>query len=118
MDRIGYLLLRDISNCIWIRQWSVAVKRALTDGVGGPVHDPTTIAFVLEPSMFTGRKMSLSVDCSDGPTRGRSIRDLYGVTNQPANVFVCEQLAVSRFWDLMIDAMHVADDDPFKMASS
>ena len=70
---------------------------------GAPLHDPCTIAYLLEPSIFSGRDMPLEVDIVDGPNLGRTVADWYGVTDKPANAFVITDGDSDRFFELIVD---------------
>lgn len=39
---------------------------------GGPVHDACVIAYLLQPELFRGRPVHMSVDCHEGPTFGQA----------------------------------------------
>ncbi|ORY81441.1 Inosine/uridine-preferring nucleoside hydrolase domain-containing protein [Protomyces lactucae-debilis] len=74
----------------------------------GPVHDPATVAFALNPELFTGRYLHVEVDTREGPTKGRTIVDVWGQTGNPPNAFVCEGVApggVDKFWTMITEAM-------------
>jgi purine nucleosidase len=42
---------------------------------GGAVHDLCTIAYLLEPDLFTFKEMTVRVDTNEGPNYGRTICD-------------------------------------------
>ncbi|MEJ5864268.1 nucleoside hydrolase [Pseudomonas farsensis] len=68
---------------------------------GGPVHDASVIAYLLEPSLFKGRDIHLVVDSREGPTFGQTVADWYGVLKQPANVTWIEEGDAQGFFDLL-----------------
>ncbi|XAG00884.1 nucleoside hydrolase [Pseudomonas sp. REB1044] len=68
---------------------------------GGPVHDATVIAYLLEPGLFSGRQVHMSVDSLEGPTFGQTVADWYGVLEQPANVTWIEEGNAQGFFDLL-----------------
>jgi len=69
---------------------------------GAPLHDPCTIAWLLEPTIFSGREMAVEVDIVDGPNLGRTVADWYGVTDAPANALVITEGDSDRFFDLIV----------------
>lgn len=80
---------------------------------GGPVHDPATVAFAIDPRLFVGRDLYVEVDTREGPTKGRTIVDVWKQTGKTPNVFVCEDVApggVERFWSMIISAMVKANE--------
>lgn len=72
---------------------------------GAPLHDPCTIAFLIEPSIFSGREMAVEVETSDGPNLGRTVADWYGVTDDPANALVITDGDSDRFFNLIVESL-------------
>ena len=68
---------------------------------GGPVHDATVIAYLLQPSLFKGRDVHVSIDSREGPSFGQTVADWYGVLDQPANVTWVEEGDAQGFFDLL-----------------
>ncbi|MGO2450065.1 nucleoside hydrolase [Pseudomonas taetrolens] len=68
---------------------------------GGPVHDAGVIAYLLKPSLFTGREINMVVDTREGPTFGQTIADWYGTLKQPNTVFWVEDGDAQGFFDLL-----------------
>jgi len=74
---------------------------ARTGGVGAPLHDPCTIAWLLAPHLFTARDCAVEVDLGPGPGRGRTLIDRWGRTGAPANVTVLESIDADGFFALL-----------------
>ncbi len=53
---------------------------------GAPLHDPCTIAWLLEPSLFETRECNLSVETESELTMGHTAVDFWHVTDRPHNV--------------------------------
>jgi len=70
---------------------------------GAPLHDPCTIVYLLEPSIFSGRNMPVEVDIVEGPNFGRTVADWYEVTDAPASAFVITDGDSDRFFDLIVE---------------
>ena len=68
---------------------------------GGPVHDASVIAYLLNPALFSGREVNLVVDTREGPTFGQTIPDWYNTLNQPKNAFWVESGDAQGFFDLL-----------------
>ncbi|MBM1189579.1 nucleoside hydrolase [Pseudomonas weihenstephanensis] len=68
---------------------------------GGPVHDASVIAYLLEPGLFTGREVNLVIDTREGPTFGQTIADWYNTLDQPKNAFWVENGNAQGFFDLL-----------------
>ena len=68
---------------------------------GGPVHDASVIAYLLNPGLFSGREVNLVVDTREGPTSGQTIPDWYNTLGQPKNAFWVENGDAQGFFDLL-----------------
>ncbi len=68
---------------------------------GAPLHDPCTIAWLIEPSIFSGKDMNVEVETSEGPAFGRTIADWFGVTDKPANAHVIQRGDADAFFELI-----------------
>lgn len=83
-----------------------AMMTAYQGRVGRPVlHDPCTIAWLLQPDLFTGTDCHVDVDCESSLNLGRCVADPYGVTGKPANATVMTGLDAKGFFDLLTDCV-------------
>ena len=75
-------------------------------GMSAPaVHDPCAVAAILDPTLVTTRHVNVTIDTTIGPSSGRTVCDIHGVTGRPPNADVGLDLDTDRFWDLMIGAL-------------
>lgn len=77
------------------------------DFIDPPVHDPCTVAYLIDPSVMTTRRCPLDVEIADGPTLGMTVADLRG-PEPPAkdcHTQVALKLDFDKFWNLIIDAI-------------
>lgn len=66
------------------------------------LHDPTTIGYLLQPDIFSGRKAHVEICTTPGPYFGHSTMDWEGTfSEQEPNVYVLTDLNVSAFFALM-----------------
>ncbi len=70
-------------------------------GEGAPVHDPCVIAYLLEPDIFSGRKINVEIEVASELTRGMSVADYWGVTGRPANVNFLRDGNAPRFYEML-----------------
>ncbi|PWW00070.1 purine nucleosidase [Hoeflea marina] len=70
---------------------------------GGPLHDPTVIAWLLRPDLFTGRQCNVEIETVSELTRGATVVDWWRVTGRPANAFVAGDIDADGFFDLFIE---------------
>jgi len=53
---------------------------------GGPLHDPSVIAYLLKPELFQGRDCNVEIEVQSELTVGMTVVDWWGVTGRKANV--------------------------------
>lgn len=71
-----------------------------------PVHDPCTIAAIIEPDVIEWRRAFVAVELAGMWTRGTTIVDLHGrYPEQEANAQVAMRLDADRYWDIVIEAV-------------
>ena len=72
---------------------------------GPPLHDPTAVARVIDPTMFEMQPVHVDIETHAEFSYGRTCIDLYGITGQPPNAEVAVRLDTERYWDLMVGAV-------------
>jgi len=70
---------------------------------GGPLHDPTVIAWLIDPEMFTGRTCNVEIETGSELTLGATVVDWWKVTGRAENAFVVGGVDADRFFDLFIE---------------
>ena len=68
---------------------------------GGPLHDPTTIAWLLQPRLFKGRLCNVEIETQSDLTRGATVVDWWGVTERPKNALVIREVDAVGFFELI-----------------
>lgn len=67
-----------------------------------PVHDPCTVAAIIDPDLITWRRAFVAVELDGAWTRGTTVVDLHHrYPEQEPNVEVAMTLDASRYWDLV-----------------
>lgn len=72
---------------------------------GAPLHDPCTIAWLIDPTMFTSKEMNVDVETQGDLTRGETVCDYYELTGKPKNTEVLLGIDRSRFISLILDSI-------------
>ena len=72
---------------------------------GGPLHDPTTIAYLLRPELFTGRFINVEVETGSELTRGMTVADWWGVTDRTANAMFMGDIDADGFFALLTERL-------------
>lgn len=70
---------------------------------GAPIHDPCTVAYLLRPELFTARECHVEVETREGPTCGRTVCDVWGVTGKAPNVTLPLEVDVEGLYDLLVE---------------
>jgi purine nucleosidase len=72
--------------------------------VSGPaIHDACAVAYVIDPTLFTGVPAVVNVETAGTYTSGMTVTD-FRLRQRRANALVITDVDVARFWDLMIKA--------------
>ncbi len=66
-----------------------------------PLHDPCTIAWLLQPGLFQGKDCNLSVETKSELTMGHTAVDFWHVTDRPHNVHWVYEVDADGFYDLL-----------------
>ena len=69
---------------------------------GAPLHDPCTIAWLIDPTMFKSDKMNVDVETQGELTRGETVCDYYTLTDKPKNTEVLLSIDREKFIDLIM----------------
>lgn len=78
-------------------------KKYGTDG--GPLHDPCTIAWLLKPDLFTGKKVNVEIEVQSPLTIGQTVVDHFAKTGRPKNAVYMTKADEAGFWDLLIERL-------------
>ncbi len=75
-------------------------------GYAGPaLHDPCVIAFLLKPELFTTEFLHVVVDDSSGASFGRTVVDVYGVTQHKPNTTVAMTVDADGYFALLAERL-------------
>ena len=72
---------------------------------GGPLHDPCTVAWLLEPALFTGRECHVAVETASELTMGCTAVDFWGVTGRDPNVTWMHRVDADGFFELLLERL-------------
>ena len=68
---------------------------------GGPLHDPITIAYLLDPSVLTVKPMHAEIDIRSSQSYGRTNCDYFGYQKLEPTADVAVDIDVEKFWDII-----------------
>jgi purine nucleosidase len=72
---------------------------------GAPLHDPTVIAWLIQPELFAGRQINVMVETRSELTRGMTVADYWRVTDRPRNVHFLRDIDADGFFALLTDRL-------------
>lgn len=68
---------------------------------GGPLHDPVTIAYLIDPSVLKVKPMNVRIDIRSTDSYGRTNCDFFDYLHLPHTADVAIDIDVERFWDII-----------------
>lgn len=68
---------------------------------GGPLHDPVTIASLIDPELVRLKPMSAHIDLRSTDSYGRTNCDFFDYLHKPHNADVAVDIDVERFWNII-----------------
>jgi len=72
---------------------------------GGPLHDPTVIAYLLRPELFKGRDCNVEIETRSELTVGMTVVDWWQVTGRKHNAKVMREVDDQGFFDLLTERL-------------
>jgi purine nucleosidase len=70
---------------------------------GAPLHDPCVIAWLLEPGLFSGRRINVEIETEGRFTTGMTVADWWGVTDRPKNALFMGDIDADGFFALLTE---------------
>ena len=68
-----------------------------------PVHDPTTIAYIIDPECIEVKPMFCEIELWSERSYGRTLCDYFGILKKKPNVDVAVKLDFDRSWNLVYE---------------
>ena len=68
---------------------------------GGPLHDPVTLAYLIDPSVLKVKPMNVRIDIRSTESYGRTNCDPFDYLHLPHTADVAMDIDVERFWDII-----------------
>lgn len=72
---------------------------------GAPLHGPCVPAFLMEPSLFDGRQVNVTVETVSQLTLGMTVTDWWGITDRPKNAFYVRDGRAEGFYSLLKESL-------------
>lgn len=75
------------------------------DSAGAPLHDPCTVAYLLQPDLFKTKLCNVAVETESELTMGHTAVDFWHVTDRPRNVRWAYDIDSDGFYDLLTERL-------------
>ncbi|MEM6729053.1 MAG: nucleoside hydrolase, partial [Pseudomonadota bacterium] len=72
---------------------------------GAPLHDPCTVAYLIDPTLFSGRHVNVEIEVASTLTRGMTVADWWGVTKREKNALFLGDGDRDRFFGLLSERL-------------
>lgn len=72
---------------------------------GAPLHDPTVIAYLLQPDLFEGRHCNVTIETASELTMGMTVADYWHVTGKVRNANYLRHGDAERFYRLLTERL-------------
>lgn len=72
---------------------------------GAPLHDPCTIAWLIDPGLFTGRHVNVEVETTSELTMGMTVADWWRVTTRAPNAMFIGDIDADGFFALLAERL-------------
>ncbi len=90
--------------CDVVAGWTSFFERFDTEKYGtqgAPLHDPCVIAYLIDPKLFSGRRINVEIETQSELTRGMTVADWWGVTDRPANALFLNDVNAAGYFSLL-----------------
>ncbi|MCI1984830.1 MAG: nucleoside hydrolase [Bifidobacteriaceae bacterium] len=102
IESIGTPLSHFVSQLMDYFRKSYAENQGFVDP---PVHDPCTVAYLIDPSIMTIKKAPIDIETKGDLTVGMTVADLRAPAPADCHTQYADHLDVDRFWQLVHDAI-------------
>lgn len=72
---------------------------------GGPLHDPLTIAYLIDPSVIVTKAMHSDIEIRSEQSYGRTNCDYFDYQKKPHNSNVAIDIDTAKYWDIIEDSL-------------
>ena len=91
-----------------VASWTDFFERFDTEkygSAGAPLHDPTVIAYLIRPGLFSGRHINVEIEAQSELTLGMTVADWWRVTDRPVNALFIGDVDRDGFYALLSERL-------------
>ena len=74
---------------------------------GGPLHDPITVAYLIDRTVLTTKPMHAEIDIRSTQSYGRTNCDYFGYQKKEPNADVAIDIDVEKFWNMIEEGLRL-----------
>jgi len=79
--------------------------KAKYGSLGAPLHDPCTIAWLLQPELFQGRRINVEIETEGRFTLGMTVADWWRVSGRAPNALFLRDIDADGFYALLTERL-------------
>lgn len=72
---------------------------------GAPLHDPCTVAYLINPDLFSGRHINVEIETGSELTLGMTVADWWRVSGREPNAYFVGDINADGFFDLLTERL-------------
>ena len=72
---------------------------------GAPLHDPCTIAYLIQPELFSGRHINVEIETKSELTLGMTVADWWGVSGREPNALFIGEVDRNGYFKLLTERL-------------
>lgn len=107
-DRVGAFRAMGTEVGRMVAEWTDFFERFDKEkygSEGAPLHDPCTIAWLIRPDLFSGRRINVEIELEGRHTTGMTVADWWRVSGRPANALFMGGVDDSGFYALLTERL-------------
>lgn len=110
VDRMGKVGNRASSLFVDLMKHFCKTQKEIFGWEGGPLHDPVTIAWLIDPSVVTLKSVHTEIDIRSEQSYGRTNCDLFGYQKKKINSSVAVGIDAEKFWNIVEAGLRLYSD--------
>ncbi|WP_312642103.1 ribosylpyrimidine nucleosidase [Hydrogenoanaerobacterium sp.] len=84
-----------------------ATQKKVFGWAGGPLHDPTCIAYLIDPTCIETKDMYTEIEIRSEKCYGRTLCDYFNTQHREPNSKVCIKLDQEKFWNIVEECIRL-----------
>lgn len=107
IERMDKIQTKSAKLFVDLMRFFSATQKKVFGWAGGPLHDPTCIAYLIDPTCIETRDMFTEVELRSEKCYGRTLCDYFHTMDEEPNSKVCVTLDREKFWDIVEECLKI-----------